>query len=154
MGDTGVSVLVAALLAVVITSLIGNLMTLSRLLYAFGRDHEIFGFLGKLNDRNIPSKAIMFVVVLSCLIPFLGRTAIGWIVDVTTLGATLIYGFLSDFVYRDAKIHKKRTEMVTGVVGVGIIVTAMLCVAHIMKTMSHFMCHGKTYWLASGWVEP
>ena len=95
LGDFGVAVLMASLLALVITSLIGNLRALSRLFYATARDGILPERFAELNDRHIPANAMLLVAAVSALIPFVGRTAIGWIVDVTTLGATLIYGFVS-----------------------------------------------------------
>lgn len=62
-------------------------MALSRLLYAAGREGEMPGALTGLNAHGAPDRAIWAVIAVSVLIPFLGRTAIGWIVDVTTLGA-------------------------------------------------------------------
>ena len=118
MGDWGVALLILALLSVILTSLIGNLTAISRLLYAFGRDHSWAAGLGRVNRHSVPENAILVTVALSCFIPFLGRTAIGWIVDVTTLGATLIYGLQSAFVYRDARTRGDRTERITGSVGI------------------------------------
>ncbi|MBQ9358961.1 MAG: hypothetical protein IJT95_05405, partial [Abditibacteriota bacterium] len=54
---------------------------------------------------------------LSLLIPFVGRTAIGWIVDVTTVGATLVYGFVSACALRQARLQEDRTEILTGAAG-------------------------------------
>ncbi|MBQ3476724.1 MAG: APC family permease, partial [Clostridia bacterium] len=92
MGKTGVVILMLALLSLIVTSLIGNITALSRLFYALGRDSILPVRFGKLNDRDVPATAIALIVALSALFPFLGRTAIGWIVDVTTIGATLMYG--------------------------------------------------------------
>ena len=47
----------------------------------------------------------------------MGRTAIGWIVDVTTIGATLIYGLVCASTYKLAKKSGDRTERITGLVG-------------------------------------
>ena len=122
MGGAGVTILMLALLSVILTSLIGNLTAISRLFFAFGRDHDWLGGLGSLNRYGIPGRAILVAVILSCLIPFLGRTAIGWIVDVTTLGATIIYGFQSLFVFHDARINGHRREKYTGAFGVALMV--------------------------------
>ena len=102
LGQTGVTVLMFALFGVILTSLIGNMMALSRLLYAVGREGEAPSALAELSSRGIPCKAVYAVVMISFLIPLLGRTAIGWIVDVTTLGATLIYALISFAVFRYA----------------------------------------------------
>ena len=117
LGQTGITVLMLSLFAVILTSLIGNLLALSRLLYAAGRGGEVHPSLAQLNERGVPYKAITAVVILSIFIPFLGRTAISWIVDVTTLGATIIYGLISYSVWRLARKEGRKTEAVTGVVG-------------------------------------
>lgn len=54
----------------------------------------------RLNEKQIPVNAILLVLLVSLPIPFLGRTAIGWIVDATTFGATIIYGFASVAVFK------------------------------------------------------
>lgn len=95
MGSAGVWILMASLLSLVLTSLIGNLRALSRLFYATAADDILPDRFAELNDRQIPANAMLLVAGISCVIPFVGRTAIGWIVDVTTLGATMLYGFVS-----------------------------------------------------------
>ena len=117
MGATGVGLLMAALLALVLSSLIGNTMALSRLFYAMGMDRVLPEKIGRLNDRGLPDKAILMIAGLSLLVPFVGRTAIGWIVDVTTIGATLIYGLVSAAGARTARLRQDRTEQVTGLGG-------------------------------------
>ncbi|MBO4547243.1 MAG: APC family permease, partial [Treponema sp.] len=92
MGSAGTVLLMAALLALIVTSLVGNMVALSRLLYAVAKDDMIPSRYAHLNKARIPSNAVRLVTTISILIPFVGRTAIGWIVDVTTIGATIIYG--------------------------------------------------------------
>ena len=89
-------------------------MALSRLLYAAGREGEMPRALQGVNAHGAPDRAIWAVIAVSVLIPFLGRTAIGWIVDVTTLGATIIYGLISHAVFRHARKEKRSLETLTG----------------------------------------
>lgn len=117
MGNFGVAILMAALLALVLTSLIGNLRALSRLLLATARDGILPNRFSELNDRNTPANALILVAAISAVIPFVGRTAIGWIVDVTTLGATMLYGFVSAATLKTARKLKRRREIITGFVG-------------------------------------
>ncbi|MEE0028403.1 MAG: APC family permease, partial [Atopobiaceae bacterium] len=126
LGDAGVVALMLALFGVILTSLIGNMLALSRLLYAAGRDGEAPRALSRLSDRGIPVNAIIVVVGVSALVPFLGRTAIGWIVDVTTLCATIIYGLISHGVYVSSKRDGERVEMCTGIVGIVLMVCFVL----------------------------
>ena len=122
LGDAGVATLMLALFGVILTSLIGNMLALSRLLYAAGREGEAPRILSRLSDRGIPANAIFAVVAVSAVVPFLGRTAIGWIVDVTTLCATIIYGLISHAVYVSSKRDGERAGMCTGIVGIVLMV--------------------------------
>ena len=126
MGDAGVMILMLALLGAILTSLIGNTLALSRLLYAGAREGSAPAPLATLNEQGNPSKAIWSVVIISMFIPFLGRTAIGWIVDVTTLGATIIYGLVSYAVWQDARQLSLRRERVSGMAGVVLMIAFAL----------------------------
>ena len=117
MGKTGVTLLVVALFGLIATSLIGNVLVLSRLLYALAKDsiiHTRFAFVSK---RHIPSKALWLVLFISLPVPFLGRTAIGWIVDVTTIGAILIYFMVSASASKLAVIRGDTAERIKGRAG-------------------------------------
>ena len=114
LGNTGVAILMLALFGAILTSLIGNTMALSRLLYAAGRNSGAPAWLKKRNVKGNPYCAIYVVVLVSSIIPFLGRTAIGWIVDVTTLCATILYGLTSYAVFKDAKQTAAKLERTTG----------------------------------------
>ena len=126
LGQTGVAVLMISLFSVILTSLIGNMMALSRLLYAMGRDHDAPKSLGKLNKHSIPGKAVLVVVLASLFIPFIGRTPIGWIVDVATIGAMLIYGLMSYAVFKHAREQKQKTEQCTGIAGIFLMITVFI----------------------------
>ena len=95
LGSFGVAALTLSLLSLVITSLIGNMSALSRLVFSLARDGVLPERFARLNERGIPADAVGLVVLSSVLVPLVGRTAIGWIVDVTTIGATLIYALVS-----------------------------------------------------------
>ena len=120
MGGFGVMLLMLALLALVITSLIGNTVTLSRLGYALAKDRILPSRFAKVNGRGIPANAVMLVTAFSLFVPLVGRTAIGWIVDVTTIGATLIYGFVSAAAVRTAKKVGDKRKMWLGRISLGI----------------------------------
>ena len=77
LGGAGIWILMASLLALILTSLIGNITALSRLFYALGRDGVLPSSLGELNRHGVPGKAIGLIALVSALVPFLGRTAIG-----------------------------------------------------------------------------
>ncbi|MBQ9003989.1 MAG: APC family permease, partial [Eggerthellaceae bacterium] len=117
MGSAGVVVLMAALLGLIITSLIGNILALSRLFYALAKDAVLPRRIAQVNKRHIPAAGVALVAILSLAIPFLGRTAIGWIVDVTTIGATITYGLVSASTARVARARDDKAERATGLAG-------------------------------------
>ena len=127
LGDTGVYILMASLLALVLTSLIGMLRAVSRLCYAVAQDGILPQRFAGLDDRQIPVKAILLVLLISLPVPFLGRSAIGWIVDTTTIGATIIYGFASAAVFKIArKENLKRDTILSGICLVILVVFLVL----------------------------
>ena len=117
MGTGGLVILGVAAFCGIITGLIGNYIALSRLIYRMSADRMLPKKLGQLNRRGVPATALLCIAGVSCLIPLLGRTAIGWIVDVTTIGATVVYAYVSICAFIAAKREKKRLPAVMGIIG-------------------------------------
>ncbi len=152
LGGAGIFMLVITLLSLIITSLIGNMLALSRLNYALARDNILPETFSKLGKNDIPAKAVLLVGGLSVLIPFVGRTAIGWIVDVTTIGATLIYGFVSAAAAKLAKRHGDNGSVViTGAVGMTVMIAfgAYLLVPELFNAGT---IESETYFLFTVWA--
>ena len=146
LGGLGVTVLVISLLALILTSLIGNITALSRLFYAQAKDRIVSRRFADLNKAGIPAKTVILIALISIVITFFGRTAIGWIVDVTTIGATLIYGFVSASAMKMARDRGDRIEKKTGVIGLIIMIgfAAYLLIPNLftngsMATESYFL---------------
>lgn len=116
-GKTGIVLLGVTTIAGFFTGLIGNMVAASRLIYAVTRDDMVPKWFGKLGRRNVPTNAIIFVVLLSLPIPFLGRTAIGWIIDVNTIGATIAFAYTSLGAYLAARRDKRDFYKATGISG-------------------------------------
>ena len=117
MGTTGSAILGVAALCGIFTGLIGNYIALSRLLTALADDKLLPGKIGELDRNQVPRKAILCILAVSVVLPFFGRTAISWIVDVTTVGATIAYAFASAAAWREARKQGDRLFMATGVAG-------------------------------------
>ena len=122
MGTTGLIILGVASFCGIFTGLIGNMIALSRLIYRMSEDNMLPKQVGQLNKRGIPARALWCVAVISMIIPFFGRTAIGWIVDVTTIGATVVYAYVSICAVAVGKREKKYSVMAFGLIGAGIAV--------------------------------
>ena len=150
LGDAGVWILMASLMALILTSLIGNSTCLSRLLYAQSLDGIMPRGISELNDQGIPANAMKLIALVSVIIPFVGRTAIGWIVDVTTIGATLIYGIVSAATLRTAKDRGDRIEYWTGMVGLALMISFGLYIL-LPNLVSYGSLERETYFLFVVW---
>ena len=118
MGDTGLIILIMAVMGGVITGLVGNYIAASRLIFALTRDDLLPAWFGKLNEQRTPMNAVLFIMLLSLPIPFLGRTAIAWIIDVNTIGATIDYTYTSLVTIITARQMGKTLPQITGLIGV------------------------------------
>lgn len=151
LGDAGVVVLMLALLALVITSLIGNVVALSRLFVALGRDGVVPERLSNLNKKGTPQSAILCIVAISILIPFLGRTPIGWIVDITTISAVIVYGFVSAAELKVGRTENNRLKIFTGFLGTSTMV--ILGVATVLPSLiSTGELARETYLIVTVWA--
>ena len=117
LGTAGSVILGVAALCGIFTGLIGNYIALSRLLTSLAEDRLLPGKIGELDKNRVPRKAILCILLASVVLPFFGRTAISWIVDVTTVGATIAYAFASASAWKEAKALKNRFYTVMGVIG-------------------------------------
>ena len=117
LGRFGLLVLSVATLSGIITGLIGNMVGASRLVYAMANEGILPSWFGKLNKGQSPQNALLFLMGISVVIPFFGRTAIGWIVDVNTIGATIAYTYTSAAAVAQAKKDNNKFIAVTGGLG-------------------------------------
>ena len=127
LGGAGLVVLCATTLAAIVTGLIGHIVAASRLLYAMSRDGLFCGPLGRLDRDGSPRNAIAAIIAVSCFIPFVGRTAVGWVVDITTIGASMAYGYVSYCTFVVARKEGCRSVMASGCAGLAISAAFMVC---------------------------
>ena len=150
LGAAGVNILMVSLLALVLTSLIGMLRALSRLCYAVAQDGILPERFAVLNQKQIPVKTILLVLLVSLPIPFLGRTAIGWIVDATTIGATIIYGFASMAVFSaSGKEGRRKDRIISGICLLILIAFAVFLL--FPSAFSDYTIATETYVLMAAW---
>ena len=118
LGSWGLLFLGLAVLGAILSGIIGFYMATSRLLYSMSKEKVLPAWFGKLDVRfKTPSNAILFVLVIALAAPFFGRTALGWIVDMSFIGAAIGYGYTSLAAYSFAKKEGDVGVMVTGVIG-------------------------------------
>ncbi len=146
-GNRGVIILGIAAFSGIMTGLIGNTVAASRLIYSMTREGMLPKWFGVLNKEKTPRNAILFLMIISLFIPFLGRTAIGWIVDVNTVGATIAYAYTSAAALINAKKDGKKLVSVTAVIG---IVSSLLFFFYFMAWSAEAMST-ESYLILAAW---
>ena len=127
-----------AVLAAILSGIIGFYMAASRLLYSMSKENVLPAWFGKLHPKyNTPANAILFILVISLIAPFFGRNALGWIVDMSSAGAAIGYGYTSAAALKYAIREKKTSTIVTGILGV---VMSILFLVLLLVPIPMFNC--------------
>ncbi|SIN56582.1 cationic amino acid transporter [Mycobacteroides abscessus subsp. abscessus] len=91
------------------TALIGMMLAGSRLLYSFGRDGILPSWLGKLNNKNLPNRALIVLsivaVVIGAVFPF------GFLAQLISAGALVAFMFVTVGIYALRKREGKDLPM-------------------------------------------
>ncbi|WP_336878382.1 APC family permease [Staphylococcus nepalensis] len=91
-GYIGLAILSIAIIMGIFTGLNGFLMSSSRLLFSMGRSGIMPSVFSKLHSKyKTPYVAIIFLVAITLIAPWLGRTALTWIVDMSSTGVSIAY---------------------------------------------------------------
>ena len=131
LGNSGLFFLGAAVLAAILSGIIGFYMATSRLLYSISKEGLLPEWFGVLHgDYKTPMNAILFIMLISMIAPFFGRTALGWIVDMSSLGAAIGYGYTSAAAYKFAKEENNIFISCTGIIGsiMGLVFSVLLLI--------------------------
>lgn len=77
----------------VLSGIMGFYLGSSRLMYSMSRDGYLPSVFGRLTENHgTPKNAMIFCIIVSLAGPILGREALGWFVDMSSIGASI--GFL------------------------------------------------------------
>lgn len=115
LGVTGLAILVIALTMGIFTGLNGFIISSSRLLFAMSRAKIIPDAFAKLHPKHqTPYVGILFTVVVAAIAPWFGRSALLWVVAMSSIGVTIAYFYTCYTAYslfrwsRDAGLNQER----------------------------------------------
>ena len=117
LGKNGVITLIMCVVSAISTSIFGMYRAAGKLMRTMAEDDVLPAWLAVSNKKGLPENAITFIMTISLLIPFLGRTAIGWIVDVTTISASIAYAYISASTFVTARREKCLRFQISGIIG-------------------------------------
>lgn len=118
LGTAGLVFIGIAVLAAVLSGIVGFYMAASRLLFSMSREQVIPEWFGVIDAKyKTPKNAIVFLMAISLIAPFFGRTALGWLVDMSCLGAVIGYLYTSFAAIKCARQDQSKKYMILGTVG-------------------------------------
>lgn len=132
-GSTGKNYLGITAFAAIFTGLIGFATASSRLLYSIALDDLLPESFKKINPKGVPSFALLVIFLVSLPVLFLGRTAINWLVDVTTLCVIIAYMYVSASALKTAHDEGKKWSMLFG--AIGFIVSCLFAIVYMVPNL-------------------
>ena len=117
LGPTGMTLLAATVLAGISTGINGLYRGCSFLLQSMAKDDLLPKMFAGQAEDGTPRKAVFLILLFSLPIPFLGRTAIVWLVDAITISGSIAYAYVSLCRYREAKAEQDSPGKFLGMTG-------------------------------------
>lgn len=94
MGKIGLFILGVSIIAAIMSGMLGFYMASSRLIYSMGRENMLPKCFGKINGKTgSPTNAIILITSISLIAPWFGREVLNWVVDMSSIGAAIGYGY-------------------------------------------------------------
>lgn len=150
LGPVGTPVLIFVVLGAVLTGLVGNTLATSRLIYAMAKEGMMPRRCSRLNRRGVPGNAVWLIISISVFIPLFGRTATGWIVDVTTVGSAIIYAYVSACAFAKARKESRHVVAATGFIG--LLISAVFLLYYLIPNLLAVTAMGKeSYLILASW---
>ncbi|MBO6109031.1 MAG: amino acid permease [Eubacterium sp.] len=150
MGDAGLYILSASAVASVLTVMIGFFIASVSLLSAMS-DREMlpYGFRNK-NDGSTLKRITIAVAAISCIMPFFGRTSLGWLVDISSIGAAVAFGYTSAAAIRLARTESNKKRKLCGITGLFFSVLFALILL-IPESMGDSILSPESYFMLAVW---
>ena len=117
LGRTGLFVIVASVIAAMLTGIIGFYTATSRLLYSMSRDGMIPRWFMYLNKKGVPTHAGLFCTIVAGATCLMGRAVMGWVFDMASIGGSIGFAYTSISSCKYAWREKRTDIMIFGALG-------------------------------------
>ena len=95
LGNIGKTCLGIAMFCALSSSLIGFYMALGNMLKSLSDAQLLPKRYGDVSSDGIPRRAIFFVMLISIVMPFIGKNVTTWLTDATSISVTIAYAYIS-----------------------------------------------------------
>lgn len=118
LGRAGLITLGIAMFCAVVSGMNAFYISTSRLMYAMAKEGSLPKWFEKLSPKyGTPRNAIIFTMAASLFAPWFGREILIWIVDMTSVGAAIVFAYTTASAAIIAGQKKDWMHMVTGIAG-------------------------------------
>ena len=93
MGKAGLFIIVASVIAAMLTGIVGFYTATSRLLFSMSRDGMIPSWFAYLNEYGVPTHAGIFCVTVAGFTSLMGRAVLGWVFDMASIGGAIGFSY-------------------------------------------------------------
>ena len=158
LGTLGVIFVVIAAMAGMITGINGFYLASSRLLFGMARARMLPKVFAEIHPKyQTPTKCILFVMIVSTIVPFFGREVLNWVVDMAAVGSGVAYFFTcaGAYIVVTKGLKPKSPDDISPVMAAaGAIISAGIVGLQIIPGMPAFLsvyCWGALFvWIALG----
>ena len=118
MGLAGIVVLGVAMFCAVVSGMNAFYISTSRLMYAMAKEGSLPKWFEHLSPKyGTPTNAILFTMAMSLFAPWFGREILLWIVDMTSVGAAIVFAYTTGSAAVIGYRNGSRKYAVFGIVG-------------------------------------
>ena len=118
MGLAGIVVLGVAMFCAVVSGMNAFYISTSRLMYAMAKEGSLPKWFEHLSPKyGTPTNAILFTMAMSLFAPWFGREILLWIVDMTSVGAAIVFAYTTGSAAVIGYRNGSRKYTVFGIVG-------------------------------------
>ncbi len=118
LGLAGMTFLGIAMFCAVVSGMNAFYISTSRLMYAMANEGSLPRWFGKISPKfGTPVNAIIFTMVMSLFAPWFGREILLWIVDMTSVGAAIVFAYTTASAAITAKKNGDTMNIVWGILG-------------------------------------
>ncbi|MDQ0150803.1 APC family permease [Eubacterium multiforme] len=115
LGTFGFILLIIALTAAVISGINGFMICTTKLIGSVSSKGMIWDRLSMKNKEGVLKNAIIFTSIISLIAPWFGREVINVIVNMSSLGASIAYLYVSFIVFKNNNVFSKRIFGILGI---------------------------------------
>ena len=117
-GLVGIIVLGIAMFCAVVSGMNAFYISTSRLMYAMAKEGSLPKWFEHLSPKyGTPTNAILFTMAMSLFAPWFGREILLWIVDMTSVGAAIVFAYTTGSAAVIGYRERNRKYTVFGVLG-------------------------------------